>query len=367
MMNFVNQFKGRRSLPVLAAPSAASDEVAASAAEVASSAAQLAGSAYGPRDIRSVRTLRISATDRCNLRCVYCMPEEGLRWLDKRSLLSFEEIVQVAQTAIGHGIRHFKITGGEPLLRANLVELVRLLKALDGCGELSLTTNALLLDRHAAELREAGLDRVTVSMDTLDAARFRQITRTGDLQRVWRGIEACESVGLGPVKINVVVIRAYNVDEIADFAALTLHSPRTVRFIEFMPLAESKALSGQDQFVPYAEMRGAIERAHGPLHSAARDAGHGPANVFRVAGARGKVGFIHAMSAPFCSSCNRLRLTPDGQLRSCLFDGGEVDLRPYLRPTRTQEKLRQAFIDCVVLKPDQHHRYGNRQMSQIGG
>lgn len=334
---------------------------------VAQEARKLAGEATGPRDIRAVRTLRISVTDRCNFRCLYCMPEEGVRWLPKDHLLRYEEIVRVAQSAISLGVRDFKVTGGEPLLRAGLCDFIAMLRALPGCGEISLTTNGLLLERFAAELHAAGVGRVTVSMDTLRAERFREITRTGDLACVWSGIERAEACGLGPVKLNVVVLRDHNVDELADFAGLTVASPRTVRFIEFMPLAQSKALTGADQFVPYPEMRETIERAHGPLEPAGGDTGYGPANTFRIRGAAGKVGFIHAMSAPFCSTCNRLRLTPDGELRSCLFDGGEIDLKPILRGGSESEALRRAFIDCVVLKPDRHDMYGNRQMSQIGG
>lgn len=316
---------------------------------------------------RPLRDLRVSVTDRCNFRCLYCMPEEGVEWLPKSDLLKFEELVRVAEAAIHHGIRHFKVTGGEPLLRAGLSDFVGMLRAVPGCGEISLTTNALLLDRCAVDLHANGVSRVTVSMDTLRSDRFREITRTGDLDRVWRGIEAAESAGMTPLKLNVVVLRDHNIDELADFAALTIKAAHTVRFIEFMPLAQSKALTGADQFVPYQEMRAAIERVHGPLETTGHDVGHGPANTFRLRGAAGKVGFIHAMSAPFCSTCNRLRLTPDGELRSCLFDGGEVDLKPLLRPRLDVDKLRRAFVDCVVLKPDRHDMYGNRQMSRIGG
>ncbi len=339
--------------------------VVESRADAAPSA--LAEAALGPRDIHFVKTLRISVTDHCNFRCVYCMPEEGVQWLPRRELLTYEEIVQVARVALGLGIRDFKLTGGEPLLRKDLDQLVRMLRRLDDVGEISLTTNGLLLDLYAADLARAGVNRVTVSLDTLSPEKFRRITRTGDLQRVWEGIEAAERCGLGPVKLNVVVMRGHNDAELAEFARLTLRSPRSVRFIEFMPLADSKLLADPQAFVPYAEMRARIEAEFGPLEPASRDVGNGPANVFRVPGAAGRLGFIHAMSAPFCSTCNRLRLTPDGLLRSCLFDGGEVDLRSWLRPLPQAAGLRQAFLDCVLLKPDRRQAYGNRQMSQIGG
>lgn len=322
--------------------------------------------AAGPRDIRFVKTLRISVTDHCNFRCVYCMPEEGLAWLPRESLLTYEEITAVAAAALSLGIRDFKLTGGEPLLRRDIAALPAMLRALPGVGEISLTSNGLLLERYALALREAGVQRVTVSIDTLRPEKFRQITRTGDLQRVMAGIAAAEAAGLSPVKINVVVMRGFNADEAADFAALTLRQARTVRFIEFMPLGRSM-VGDADPFVPYRETWAAIEAAHGPLLPADPDAGNGPARVFRLRGAAGKIGFIHAMSQPFCATCNRLRLTADGQLRSCLFDGGEVDVRRLLRSGASPAVLRQAFIDCVVQKPDAHRHYGTRQMSQIGG
>jgi cyclic pyranopterin phosphate synthase len=333
---------------------------------VAAAAENLTAGALGPRDIRYVKTLRVSVTDHCNFRCVYCMPADGMLWLPTDEILTYEEIVDVARAALTFGIRDFKLTGGEPLLRKDLTTLVELLRRLPGIGEISLTTNGLLLDRLAPALAAAGVDRITVSIDTLDREKFRRITRIGDLDRVMHGVEVAEACGLGPVKINVVVMRGYNVEEVADFAALTRTQRRTVRFIEFMPLGKSM-LDDADQFVPYAEIRGRIEAAHGPLEPAARDVGNGPANVFRLRGAVGKIGFIHAMSAPFCSTCNRLRLTADGQLRSCLFDGGEVDVRRFLRPAVEFADLRRAFVDCVVQKPDAHQHYGNRQMSQIGG
>lgn len=326
----------------------------------------LLSEAQGPRDIRYVRTLRISVTDHCNYRCVYCMPDEGMHWLPKAEILTYEEMHEVARAALSHGIRDFKLTGGEPLLRHDLTTLVHLLRGLDGCGEISLTTNGHLLAENAAPLRAAGVDRVTVSLDTLDPDRFREVTRRGDLARVLDGMAAAEACGLGPVKINVVVMKSLNLDEVAALAAHTLENRRTVRFIEFMPLGRS-LLRDTDQFVPYDEIRRRIESALGPLEPASHDAGSGPARVFRLSGAAGKIGFIHAMSAPFCSTCNRLRLTPDGQLRSCLFDGGEIDVRPFVRPALDAAGLRQAFLDCVVLKPDAHQHYGTRQMSQIGG
>ncbi len=336
----------------------------------------------GPRDIRAVKTLRISVTDRCNFRCVYCMPEERIEWAPREGLLTFEEIGRVAAVAVGFGITGFKITGGEPLVRQDLVRLVALLRGLPGVTDLSMTTNGALLDRHAGSLRSAGLDRLTVSLDTLHRERFRRITRGAEIEWVWRGIEAAIAAGFRHPKINCVAMRGINDDEFADFAALTKETDVTVRFIEYMPLGRT-ALGGdyQARFIGEEEIRGRITRRLGRLIPAAKDSGHGPAAVWRLEGAIGKVGFISAMTKPFCATCNRLRLTAEGQLRSCLFDGGEVELAPILRgsppaglrverPGVEQEpgdRLRDAFIRCVSFKPQVHSYHGNRQMSQIGG
>jgi len=336
----------------------------------------------GPRDIQAVRTLRISVTDRCNFRCVYCMPEDKLDWVPRDELLTFEEIVAVARAAIGHGIRSFKITGGEPLVRHDLPRLVRMLRSLPETTDLSMTTNGALLEEYAPRLKAGGLDRLTVSMDTLDRERFRRITRGGELELVRHGIRAAVAAGFKHPKINCVAMRGINDDEFEAFAALTLDTNVTVRFIEYMPLGRT-ALGGEyeKRFVPEEVIRHRIESAFGALEPAARDAGHGPANVWAIPGAAGRIGFISAMSKPFCATCNRLRLTAEGQLRSCLFDGGEVELRPILRDRACarlkpsapgpdpdmQDALHDAFVRCVAFKPEVHSYHGKRQMSQIGG
>lgn len=329
----------------------------------------------GPRDIRAVKTLRISVTDRCNFRCVYCMPEDKLDWVPRDEILTFEEIREIARAAVSHGITAMKITGGEPLVRHDLPRLVHMLRNLPGVTELSMTTNGSLLDAYAAELRRSGLDRVTVSMDTLDPDKFRRITRGADLDQVWRGIRAAVDAGFRHPKINVVAMRGINDEEFADFAALTVNTDVTVRFIEYMPLGRT-ALGGEyeERFIGEDAIRARIAARLGALEAANRDAGTGPAVIWRLAGAAGRIGFISAMSKPFCATCNRLRLTAEGQLRSCLFDGGEVELRPILRnpsftatPHGAREELRAAFVGCVAFKPEVHSYYGNRQMSQIGG
>ena len=362
----------------------------------ATPARRAAGHETGPRSIRAVQVLRVSVTDRCNFRCVYCMPEEGVRWLPKEGILSFEEIAEVVRAAVEmHGIRRFKLTGGEPTLRHGIVELVRMLRQVRGVEDLSLTTNGLLMPDLARPLKDAGLDRVTVSVDSLRGDRFRRITRTGDLATVLRGLDRCEEVGLAGLKVNCVTMRGTNDDEFADFARLTLRRKVTVRFIEYMPLGDAAiqhaagavddsevgpagGCGAQDRgagaFVSETDVRAAIESELGPLVPVERstEPGVGPATVYRLpGGAAGRIGFISAMSAPFCSTCNRLRLTADGVLRSCLFEGGEVDVRSVLRSPLSPPARRQALADamtaCVRLKPDVHGAHGNEQMSRMGG
>ena len=326
--------------------------------------------------------LRVSVTDRCNFRCVYCMPADGVPWLPRDQTLSFEEIVEVVRAATElHGVTHVKLTGGEPTVRRDLPTLVRVLRDLPGVRDLSMTTNGFSLADLATPLRDAGLDRVTISLDSLDAERFQQITRTGRLDRVLAGVDAALAAGFDAVKLNCVVVRGTNDDELADFAALTLRWPITVRFIEYMPMGDSATLAdgnpftvadeevgpaggcgaqdrGRGVFVSEAEMREQIEVAHGPLVRVERDEepGVGPAVPWRLdrPDAVGRVGFISAMSKPFCSTCNRLRLTATGVLRSCLFEGGEVDLRRILRDGGTRRELADAMTRCVALKPDVH-------------
>jgi cyclic pyranopterin phosphate synthase len=344
----------------------------------------------GPRSISAVRVLRISLTDRCNFRCVYCMPEDGVAWLPKEQILSFEEIRDVVHAAIEvHGIRRFKLTGGEPTVRSGLCDLVMMLQRIDGIEDLSLTTNGMLLQHLAHPLKQAGLDRVTVSIDSLHDARFKQITRTGELQQVMKGLDAAEDAGLTPIKINCVTMRGVNDDEFADFARLTLSRQVSVRFIEYMPLGEAALMHselgpvggcgsqhrGADAFVSETEVKEKIESQLGPLMPVDRlsEAGVGPAKIFRLSAGnpRGRIGFISAMSEPFCSTCNRLRLTADGVLRSCLFEGGEVPIRDLMRnvasPTQRIFAIADAMTQCVKLKPEVHSYHGNEQMSRIGG
>ena len=346
--------------------------------------------AAGPRSLGAVRLLRISLTDRCNLRCLYCMPDEGLDFADRADVLSADDLLAVASVARDAGVTHFKLTGGEPTLRPDLPEIVRRLRELGPAAgpdavEISMTTNGLRLGRGdlAARLADAGLDRVTLSLDALNEASFARLTggRGFRLADVWRGVDAAEAAGLGRLKLNVVVVGGVNDDAVAGFAALTRDRPWTVRFIEYMPLGESTLTraraglpGGAAPFtVDNAEIRRRIAAEHGPLRrldrGAAGEPGVGPAELYALQGAAGRLGFISAMSRPFCETCNRLRLTATGELRACLFDGGEVSVLDELRRPGGPRPaaLRDAMARCVAQKPETHAPVGNRAMSQLGG
>lgn len=328
---------------------------------------------------RSIDYVRISVTDRCNLRCLYCMPPEGIPRMHHGEILSYEEIRAVVRAGAALGIRRVRLTGGEPLVRAGLPELVRMLSRIDGIEELSLTTNGTLLKEHALELKQAGLSRINVSLDTLKADRFRDITRVGELSDVLEGIEAARYAGLHPVKINVVVMPGVNEDEIPDFAGMTRREEWHIRFIELMPF------KGAVQFTPSADLRNQIAALGKlePCHDSARLAGNGPADCYRLAGAKGTIGFISPLSEhSFCSRCNRMRLTPDGKLRPCLLGEDEIDLRTPLRNNASLSELQELILKAVASKPEHHHLGGcsspapdtrgergvaKRRMSQIGG
>jgi cyclic pyranopterin phosphate synthase len=316
---------------------------------------------------RSINYLRISVTDRCNLRCLYCMPPQGVPQIPHSEILSYEEIQTVAQAAAELGINKIRLTGGEPLIRADFPELVAILSQIEGIQELSLTTNGILLKNYALELRQAGLSRINVSLDTLKADKFQYITRLGKLKDVLAGIEAVKEAGFEPVKINTVVMRNINDDEILDFARMTYEEGWHVRFIELMPF------KGATEFVPSVELRRHISLL-GKLEPCGPIAGNGPATYYRLSGARGTVGFISALTEPsFCSRCNRMRLTPDGKLRPCLMAEDEIDLRTPLRNNASTEELRRFILKAVASKPERHHLEGGnvrvvkRTMSQIGG
>jgi cyclic pyranopterin phosphate synthase len=323
----------------------------------------------GPLDSfgRSINYLRISVTDRCNLRCIYCMPPEGVPQISHNEILSYEEIRTVVQAAAELGIYKIRLTGGEPLVRAELPNLVRMLSQIGGIEELSLTTNGTLLKKHALELKQAGLSRVNVSLDTLKPDKFRYITRLGELGTVLEGIEAAKKAGFKPIKINTVVMRGMNDDEILDFARMTYEDGWHVRFIELMPF------KGVAEPVPSIELQQHISLL-GKLEPCASITGNGPATYHRLAGARGTIGFISPLTeTSFCSRCNRMRLTSDGKLRPCLLGEDEIDVKTPLRNNASMEELKSLILKAVASKPERHHLEGgnvrlvNRKMSQIGG
>jgi cyclic pyranopterin phosphate synthase len=300
---------------------------------------------------RRIEYLRISVTDKCNLRCVYCMPLEGLDWMRRDELLTYEEITRVVTTMAGLGLRRVRLTGGEPLVRRDLPTLVGMIAAVDGIRDISLSTNAVLLARHADALREAGLSRVNISLDSLRPDRVDAIARRpGSHPRIMAGIEAAEAAGFHPIKINVVLIRGRNDDEVEDFARITRERPWHVRFIELMPTGANLELSAErtlscDEALERVRRVGRLEPVEGPT-------GNGPARYFRFPGAPGTVGVITPMSHNFCHRCNRMRLTADGQLRPCLFGDLQTDLRTPLRAGRS---LVPAIRETLRVKPERHH------------
>jgi GTP 3',8-cyclase len=320
---------------------------------------------------RRVEYLRISVTDKCNLRCVYCMPEEGLPWLRREQLLGYEEIASIVATMAGLGLRRLRITGGEPLVRRDLATLVRLLRAVPGIEDIALSTNAVLLAEQARALREAGVDRLNVSLDSLRPDRIDAISRRpGSAAAIFRGLAAAEEAGFAPIKINCVVMRGRNDDEVAEFARISRERPWHVRFIEVMPTGDNLGVS-QDEYVSSDEILARV-RAVGELEPVAGPRGNGPATYFGFPGAPGTVGVITPMSHNYCDRCNRMRLTADGQLRPCLFGEIQTNLRD---PLRRGEPLEPLVRHTLRIKPERHWLVqgsatgsgGLRALSEVGG
>jgi len=317
---------------------------------------------------RSIEYLRISITDRCNFRCLYCMPAEGLQWLPKTDILTYEEIAELVGQLAPLGLRRLRVTGGEPTIRPDLERLIRQLKAIPGIEDISLSTNGVKLGALGGILRAAGLDRVNISADSLRPDRIAAIARRNLGFDPMRAAMAAENAGLDPVKINVVVMRGINDDEIEDFARLTIEHPWHVRFIELMPVGEMRELTW-DHVVPSDELLARV-RALGALEPTAGPArGNGPAVYYRLPDARGSIGVITPMTHTYCGSCNRVRLTADGRLRTCLFGDHEVDLRT---PLRAGEPLEPLFRQALADKPKEHALLqmkvgGLRALSQVGG
>ena len=317
---------------------------------------------------RTIEYLRISVTDRCNFRCLYCMPEEGLQWLPKNEILSYEEIADVVSQLAPLGLKRLRITGGEPTIRPNLDELIRMLRAVPGVEDIALSTNGVRLPRIAQLYREAGLDRVNISADSLRPERIASIARRNLGFDPVAAAKAASAAGLDPVKINVVVMRGINDDEVQDFARLTLEHAWHVRFIELMPVGELRDLTFEhvvpsDEVLRRVAELGALEAAAGPAR------GNGPAKYYRLAGAAGTIGVITPMTHTYCASCNRVRLTANGRLRTCLFGDHEVDLRT---PLRAGAALAPFFTRALENKPKEHELLqmrvgGLRALSQVGG
>ncbi len=320
---------------------------------------------------RAINYMRISVTDRCNLRCIYCMPPEGVPWIPHDEILTFEEIERIVRATATVGMRKLRITGGEPLVRRDLVHLVARLSAIPGIQDIAMTTNAILMPQLAEGLAQAGLKRINVSLDTLRPERFLRISRSDSLDKVLLGIEAAERAGLSPIKINAVVLRGVNDDEVMDLARLTIGRPWHVRYIEAMPLdgnlpVEEEGFISADEIMERLTGLGGLEECSGPD-------GNGPARYYRIPGALGTIGVISPMSHFYCESCNRVRLTADGQLRLCLFDDNEVDLRAPLRAGASVEEIAGIFRRAILTKPERHHlvvgqaNCNLRALSQIGG
>jgi GTP 3',8-cyclase len=316
--------------------------------------------------------LRISITDRCNFRCIYCMPAEGLKWLKRDDILRFEEITRLARIFVeSYGVRTIRITGGEPLVRIKVEELVGMINAIDPTLDITMTTNGVLLREKARVLKEAGLKRINISLDTLNMQRFHEMARSDQFKRTMDGIQASREAGLWPIKLNMVVMKGHNDDEVVDFARLARDEGYEVRFIEFMPL-DGDGIWTNEQVVPSLRIQEQIEDLF-PLVPVA-DPRPGPATKFRFAdGAPGGVGFISSVSQAFCTACNRVRLTAEGGLRTCLFSLHETPLRDLMRSGASNEHLGQVIESAIWLKEEGHqiNQPGfvkpSKSMSQIGG
>jgi len=327
---------------------------------------------------RVISYLRVSVTDRCNLRCVYCMPEQGIKFEPREEILTYEEILAIVRVGASMGLRKVRLTGGEPLVRYGIADLVAMINGVPGIEDISLTTNGIALPGMAEPLARAGLRRVNISLDTLQPERFHRITRWGQYEDVMEGIAAARAAGLSPIKINVVVMRLINDDEVLDFARSTYEQDWDVRFIELMPFLEEQETCIKDTslvlgFVPTEEIKQQIEKELGALEPSETRVGHGPARYFKLPGAKGNIGFISPVTEKhFCETCNRMRLTADGKMRPCLLTDREVDLKSILRGGGDDGALREGILEALRTKPDAHHLTdGNRprwrKMIQIGG
>jgi cyclic pyranopterin phosphate synthase len=320
---------------------------------------------------RRITYLRVSVTDRCNLRCIYCTPVKDVRLLDHADILSYEEILKVIRIATDLGIKKVRMTGGEPLLRRNFVHLVESACRIPQIEDVTITTNGVFLEELARPLFEAGVRRINVSLDTLNPLKYTKITRRECFDAVWKGLQVAETVGFSPIKVNVVAMRGVNDDELPQFVDLSVRKPYHIRFIEYMPFGRNSNWT-PEKYVSSDEIRSKLE-TFGPLYKIPHSIHDGPAERYHFESAKGEIGFISALSHHFCPSCNRLRLTPDGKLRPCLFADDEVDIKTLLRDGCSREDLMGAFQQAIARKPRRHHaeilEKGEclRPMSTIGG
>jgi len=331
----------------------------------------MASEALKKNSKRTINYLRLSVTDRCNLRCMYCMPEEGIEFVPHDDILSYEEMLHLVEISVQAGIRKVRLTGGEPLARKGFISFLKKLSGIRGLEEITLTTNGVLLKEFAADIKNCGVRRINISLDTLKAERFRQITGRDHFDRVWAGIQEAERLGFSPIKINVVAMRGVNDDEILDFVRLTLEKPFHIRFIEYMPVGKNNNWS-PERFISTSEILSRVQEL-GALSPVMQNALDGPADRYRIGGAVGEVGLIGALSNHFCHKCNRLRLTAEGHLRGCLFSDQEIDVKTPLREGKPDADLLALVRVAIESKPNDHGLISNkprkcvRHMSSIGG
>lgn len=324
---------------------------------------------------RDINYLRVSVTDRCNLRCIYCMPKEGLSAIGHDDILRYEEIHRIIGIAAGEGITKVRITGGEPLVRRGVSEFIASLRRIPELTDISLTTNGILLESYAERLFEAGIRRINISLDSLNAEKYAKMTRGGDIRAVLQGIRKVRETGFSPIKINIVAVKGFNEDEVLAFARLTLDFPYQIRFIELMALGEM-GIESNGRYLPNSAVKEQIETL-GRLEevNGRGTKSDGPARMYRLAGGVGEIGFISPVSRHFCHSCNRLRLTADGQLRACLLSDDEVDLKGPLREGSTNEAIRELIRMAIARKPrthqescdESHIKKCMKEMPAIGG
>lgn len=322
---------------------------------------------------RHIKSMRISITDKCNFRCTYCMPAEGLPWLKKAEILSYEEIERIVRIAAKIGIEQIRLTGGEPLVRRDVPTLVQQLRKIEGLRSLSLTTNGILLKQQAGALAAAGLNRINVSLDSLVREKFAQLTRRDQIERVLEGLEELEKYpSIHPIKVNAVAIRGYSEDEVLDFARLSRRKAYVIRWIEFMPL-DADQIWRKEDILTGGELKKIIEAEYGPLVPITTGDPSETARRYTFSDGIGEVGFINPVSEPFCASCDRIRMTADGQLRTCLFATEETDLRAVIRSGASDDVLADTIRRAVWNKELKHYigdkrfKRASRSMSMIGG